>query len=383
MIESAQRVPHRRRIRSSTKIAIGFVVVIFAGWAGYRAWSNFMVSNIKLGPITPKQINLVAISPGAGYRILVANGIAQLAEISGGFDAPNPEDLNESTDIVSAKKIPLREMLESLQGNQKGLDGFVMRINDIKEDDLPKEAPVWTAEDIHKAIGGDKNLQGKLEHDINMGLDGTPPNRVLASACINGIVIDTPVPIEIGTGKLVAHVLQPYRPGLIEQVEKVLEERFDADTARPGVYREKAQAVIDDPKLREDVKHALEARISEDRTKDLAAKPTRVLSNAEVILNDDHIESATYRNYRASDKRDLNDITINLTDEGRKRLWKYSHGRSGFQLLLVVNGVAIAAPRISHELSQSDVTVSQLPDESLVKEAVDLMNQKSRGGTSR
>ena len=124
------------------------------------------------------------------------------------------------------------------------------------------------------------------------------------------------------------------------------------------------------------------ARISPDRAADLAAKPQRVLENAAVILNDDQIISASAKTYKAN-KRELTDITINLTDEGRDRLWKYSHDRQGFQLLLVVDGIAIAAPRISHELSQRDVTISQLPDASLAEEAVDLMNKKPTGGNAR
>jgi hypothetical protein len=389
MIETAERLPKRRRIRSSTKIAIGFVVLVFGLWGAYRLWSNFMVSRIHFGPIQPGKVNLIAMNPGAGYRILVANGIAQLAEIAGGteFDAPTNQDLQpDSGDVVGAKKIPLRELLQSLQGNEKALSTFVMKLNDIKEDDIPAEAPIWPAADIRKAVEGDPELKKRLEADLNIGLDGTPPPHVRESAFVNGIVIDLPVPIRLdakGVRTVDAHVLQPYRPNLIQQVENAVAERFDADAARPGVYRDKIVELEKYPDRKENVGKSLLARIAPSRIADLAQKPERVLQKAEVIVNEDQMTSASYRTYKTGEKRELTDLTISLTDEGRDRLWKYSHKRPGFQLLLVVDGVAIAAPRISHELSQSVVTIRQLPDESLVREAVDLMNKQAIGGNER
>ena len=381
MIDTVPRPAARRRWRSATKIAIGFALVVAGASFGYRAWSNYMVGQIKLGTIGPKRVNLVAISPGAGYRILVANGIAQLAEVSGSFDAPDLEHMDDSSDVVSAKKVPMKEMLQSLRKDSEGLGAFVMRINDIKADDVPPDAPVWKASDLRKAIEGDPELKTRLEREINMGLDGTPPNRVIASACANGIVISTPVTVNIVVQPVETEVLQPYRPSFIEGVEKKLQERFDADDARPGVYRQALEELNAGNGVKEDVRKSLLARISPDRAADLVAKPQRVLANAAVILNDDQIISASTRTYKAN-KRELTDITINLTDEGRDRLWKYSHDRQGFQLLLVVDGIAIAAPRISHELSQRDVTISQLPDPTLAEEAVDLMNKKSPGGNA-
>jgi len=388
MIETAERLPRRRRMRSSTKIAIGFVVLVFGCWGGYRLWSNVMVGRIHYPPIQPKLVNLIAINPGAGYRILVANGIAQLAEIAGGseFHAPDQERESDRADVVGAKKIPIRELLQSLQGNEKALSTFVMKLNEIKEDDVPAEAPVWPAADIEKAVEGDPDLKRRLEQDLNMGLDGTPPPHVRESAVVTRLVIDLPVPIRLddkGERTVVAHVLQPYRPNLIEQVENSIAERFDTDSARPGVYRDKIIELQNDPKRKEKVGASLLARIAPSRVANLALKPERVLQKAEVIVNEDQITSASFRTYKTGEKRELSDLTISLTDEGRDRLWKYSHKRPGFQLMLVVDGVAIAAPRISHELSQSVVTIRQLPDESLVREAVDLMNKQAIGGNER
>lgn len=387
MIETAPHVRHRRKLRPSTKIAIGAVVLVGAAWFAYASITAYLVSKIDLPPIEPKRTNIVAISPESGYRILVANGIAHLAEVSGDFRDYDPNRSIDRSELLAAKKIPIRELLQSLQRNEKALATTIMRMNDLKEDDISKEAPIWTAEDLRKALDGDKTLQEQLEKDLNIGLDGTPPNWVDPQACINGIVIELPVPVRIATADgdtvVTARVPQPYRPQFINAVEKALEERFDADTARAGIYRQRLTDVLEGRLGKEDVRKSLAARISEERVNELRRKPEAVLRHAQVIINEDHIKSARYRNYKTSEKRELNDLTIDLTEEGRQRLWKYSHKRSGFQLLLVVDGVAIAAPRISHELSQREVTINQLPDEDLVKDAVELMNTKSIGGNER
>ncbi len=76
----------------------------------------------------------------------------------------------------------------------------------------------------------------------------------------------------------------------------------------------------------------------------------------------------------------MNDLTIEMTDEGRRRLWQYSEDKIGTQLLLIVDGVAIAAPKISHELAQGELTITQMADEGLVKEdTVNAINKGKKG----
>jgi hypothetical protein len=47
----------------------------------------------------------------------------------------------------------------------------------------------------------------------------------------------------------------------------------------------------------------------------------------------------------------------------------------------VVDGVAVAAPRVGTELAQTHLTISNLPDERIVKDAVDKIN--SVGNSSK
>ena len=70
------------------------------------------------------------------------------------------------------------------------------------------------------------------------------------------------------------------------------------------------------------------------------------------------------------------DLSVDVSDEGRRRLWKYSKERVGTQLLLVADGIPIAAPRIQHELAQDSLTITQMEDEVLVRDAVEMLNQK-------
>jgi hypothetical protein len=70
-------------------------------------------------------------------------------------------------------------------------------------------------------------------------------------------------------------------------------------------------------------------------------------------------------------------MALNLTPEGKDRLWQFSRkGNIGAQLLVIHNGIAIAAPRIRHELAQSNVSITQLPERSLAQETVDFLNSK-------
>ena len=103
-----------------------------------------------------------------------------------------------------------------------------------------------------------------------------------------------------------------------------------------------------------------------------------MLSSAFIVLNENYIDKAKYRpseigtgnmsaKYNAAGMFDLD---LHVTEEGRLRLWQYSKLHPHDQLLLVSNGVAIAAPRIRHELVSADLTIVQMPDEGLLQEAV-------------
>jgi hypothetical protein len=104
------------KIRSSTKIAVGFVVLVVGGYFGRQIITDQMIMNEKFSPIAPGRVNLVGIDAGAGYRIITANFMAQLVEASGDFDSKD-SDSGGATEGAIKKRVPIKELLQTLQGN--------------------------------------------------------------------------------------------------------------------------------------------------------------------------------------------------------------------------------------------------------------------------
>jgi hypothetical protein len=367
------------KIRSGTKIAIGFVVLIAALYVGYLKITEWMIMGEKFDPVTPGRVNIVGIAPGAGYRIVVANSIAQLVQTSSEFGG-NESDEGGATEGAIKKRLPIKELIQTLQGNQEALGRFIGILNDIKEDDTwPTVRVVWKAEDIQKALDGDEALEAKLVQDLNMKLDGTPLSTLRPTSLENGIMVDYPVPVRIERGgkteTLVGRIQAPYKPRMMRTVEKSYEDKNVDRAMQAGYYALEAGKVLRGEAAKENVRQSLESMISEQAAKEQADAPERILKFATVVVNDGHIEKAAYDKYDGPDGKPIFNLTIDLNDEGRKRLWQYSMNRIGTQLLLVAEGVAIAAPRIQHQLAQGELTITRMRDEVIVKEAVDLLNK--------
>jgi hypothetical protein len=365
------------KIRSSTKISVGFVLVVTLGYGGYRFAMEKAIEGTTFNPVVPANVNLVGIDPGAGYKIIVANQVAQLIEGgSGGFGASDSGG-GGPTEGAIKKRIPIKEMLAVLRGDESALGPLTMTMNDMKEESLPPHRVMWTAADLDKAIKGDAKLKAKLESDLNVHLDGSPLDKVRPSSIEDGIVIDAPIRVTVnlnGTPKeIVGHVLEPFKPRLIKAVEsRYADKNYNRDM-QAGYYAEEGKKVLDDPKQREDVAASLMDRVSEKTSRQWAEPVNRVLRSATVVVNDSHITKASERTYDTSDGK-RSDLTIELTDEGRRRLWKYSIDKVNTQLLLIANNVAIEAPKISHVLSEDQLTITQMRDKSLVDDAVDMIN---------
>lgn len=368
--------------RKSTKVFlsfIGLVALIYFGWQGYAL---SQLSNFKYESIQPGHINLIAVRPGLGYRILVANSIAQLADVPQGAFGASEQDYQDDAQATNKRLIPIREMLKSLQGDVAALSKITMKMNEINEDDLPPEPIIWTKEDVEKAIGGDAALKKKLESDINVTLDGQPLPVVRESALENGIVLDFPVPIKVRVGSeekvLLARVKESFRPGFIQRVFARYSERPNiTEAVIRASYIEEANELKDNPTRVENIAKNLQGRWSESRVQELGAAPSRLLGSTEVVLNESYISGAKVVSEEMSGGRMVHNLLIRLTESGRLRLWKYSRSNPRFQLMFVVNGVAIAAPRISGELSSNEVRISQLTDERLVRNAVGEVEKRS------
>ena len=365
--------------RSSTKIALAFVALAAGAYFGYGLVSGWMVNRKVFPPIKPGNVNIVGVDTGAGYYIVVANQIAQLVRGQAGEFQGSHEEAD-----AEKKRVPIRELLQSLQGDEEALGKLIMEMNDISDAEFPAYPNIWKAEDIRKACSGDSALRQKLENDLNVRLDGTPLDHVRTGALEEGILVDSPVGVEVQVGaerkKLTGRIQQQYIPGFCRQVWTSLAEKSNLTTAMiAGYYRDAAQKLFDTPTQKENVKESLLGRVDPEHLASYAAIPERMLESAMVIVSDELIEGAEYTSYKTSDGKPMYDLILNLSDEGRQRLWQYSKRNSNAQLLVTWEGIAIAAPRIKGELALSRVTVSQLPDEGLVRDTVEAINRTKKG----
>ncbi len=369
------------KIRSSTKIFLGFAALVTGGYFGWQLYAGYSVDGIKFDPVKPSKVNIIGISADSGYRILVANHAAQLIRGGPGNFGPSSSGDESSGDATEKKRVPVREMLLALQGDEVALGQVVAVMNEMQETaDWPTERIIWKETDIQKALDGDPVLSEKLVKDINVGLDGSPQKQISLTAHENGIMIEVQVPVKVQVGSEVRDMkgplLVPYRSLIAKSIERQLKEKaYDAQTVG-AYYAVEAQKISDGTAKKEDVRANL-ARIIDPQTNAELARPAQqVLKSATVVITDALIDKASFKNYEARGE-DLNDLTIELNDEGRKRLWQYSRRRVGTQLLLIVDGVAIAAPRIRHELAQGELQITQMPDKVLVQDAVDAINSKT------
>lgn len=369
----------RAHLQPGYKIAIGFAVVLAGYYAGLPAINTLRVRAIQAPPIAPDRIVMLGLAPGAG-RIIVANNVAQVVENeSGEFEATESSE-GGATSGAAKKRLPIQEMLGTLRGDTKSLGTFVMKMNDVRtsDDNWPTEEVRWSAERIRKAIGGDAAERAALERDLNMTLDGTPLRKLSTRALYNGIIVETPVTVSIevdGKKQTVTGTFQqPYKPGLLARLDKSLNEAgTNSEEGIAGAYGRAAGRVLNGEDQRENIRKSLEDLTDPALSASRVAPVERLLQKASVVVNSRMIAGASYVARNTNDGT-VYDLTIRLTEDGRKRLWKYSHDRVGTQILLVADGTAIAAPRISHELSEGELVIRQMRDESLVKDAVDTIN---------
>lgn len=379
------------KIHTPTKIAIGFAVLVVGGYFAYESYSAKAVDGIKFPEIKPGKVTLLGVNAGQGYRIIVANQVAQLVE--GGAEAFGPGEMSnpEASDTGQKRRIPLKEMLQTLQGDEEALSVLVKTMSDeLKNAEIPPHPIVWEGKDLEAALNGDGALRQKLVKEIGVDLQGHPTGSITLTALMNGIVIRCPLKITVniaGTPTVMtAHVMLPYRSSFTRNVEKALN-TASLDPQRQqeqiqGFYKDEMDKEAD-RKNWENVALSLKSRIEPSTLLSYAEGPQRILRNTKVILNDDFVSSARYEQDINTQNTKLFNVFVELNEEGRKRVWQYSRHNRGAQLLLVVDGVAIAAPRIRNDLSSSEVKITQLPDESLVKDAVEMMNAKNSANQSK
>jgi hypothetical protein len=365
------------KFRTSSKIAIGFAAIAVAGFYGYRYATYYALGREHFAPLMPGDVNVVGLDTSKGYHIVIENRIAKLILGGGGdFEAPKDDKALEAGG-GERKFIPIKDMLAALQGSVAGLSYFVERLNDITDTDLPPDAPLWKMEDIEKALKGDQALKQKLIRDLNTNLDGTPLDTVRTGALFNGVVVDVAVPLQVQLGGdkriIQARVKRPYKTAFMTRVENAVSDKF----ATPEVIAKEYAAVAAELKSGQFQKENIPDRLRwfNEGLYEFAKMPQAILNSITPVINENQITGARFETQKNANTLTYT-LIINLTDEGVKRLWQFSHNRIGDQLLFTVRGVAISAPRIEHGLSDREVRISGLTDDSLVEDAVATINEK-------
>jgi len=369
--------------RASTKIVIGFIVILAVGYLAKTLWEKSQLQNVHYPPLLPGKVNLVGVdTKTGGYHIVVANGLAHLVQSPNGTFGPGDSDPNQSDSDDSGadkKKVPLKELIQTLTGTDPQTVGrYIAVLNDMSEEDIPAKAVDWKAGDVQKAVKGDADLKKKLESDLNTHLDGTPLETFRPSTFQNGIVIHLNVPLHVGTGDgaktVTGDVSLPFQSTLMKALEARVKDISPLDDhSLAGFYGEVGKTYLDNPTRRQDVGKALLQLTSTDNANSLAELPQKVLNSVQILANDTLITKATL-SPQDTDRGKVFNMDVDLNDEGRKRLWQYSKDHVGDQLLLVVDGVAVAAPRIGTELAESNLSILNMPDERIAKDATDKIN---------
>lgn len=363
----------------------GFVLLLFGLYFGYR-WVLFevMVGGKVFPPLSPKNVSLIGIRL-AGERIIVSNGIAQLAvDEGGGFE--QRQDQGEPVGAAGAK-IPIGGLTAALQYKPEGLEELVMALNRIEQQILPDAEATWDAADIRRALDGDERLRLKLERDLNTTLEGQPSDLISKARTFSGIWIRLPmsarVPAPEGHRVVEFEVTLPFSTYLVQRVRAhpQVREKFDVDLRTLAlVYEEVWGSMQDGTQLAP--RKALADFIDASRVAGLVAPAEKLLSRVTVLLTDDQIKDASLKEFPTGDP-DVKSYTINLelSREGRDRLWQYTRRNPRSQLLLVVEGVAIAAPVVQHEMMYYTAAISNIQEEDLAKNAVEVIRNAKKSTT--
>lgn len=373
--KAANEFRHHRHIRTGFWFACVVAAILAVWFGGNELFYRWAIAPRKYPPLAPGVVSLLGLKLN-GYRIIVSNGIARMQE--GGDEAfSKPEDISSET---AGAVVPMKGLVTAMQGQPEGIAELVGSLAGIKREIEPRKEIIWKAEDIARALAGDKTLRQKLEDAICVRLDGSPADRVSWQELQEGIWIRLRVPLKIASPsgiKEVAGIVEiPYqsRIGLAvaKRIQVYIETRKklapDAPTIA-GFYREVSKAL---PK--ENVAQSLKGLISARYVRQLAQPAENLLSGVTVLLTEKQITGAEVAKIsKPQGDGFLYNIALSITTEARDRLWQFTHENAKAQLLLVSNGVAIAAPFVSQEMKYSKVTITNIADEDLANEALALI----------
>lgn len=370
------------RAKGSFKFIILLLGVGAAAWGGSYLVTYFTVLRSEPAQILPGKVNLIGIRL-AGEKIVVSNGIASLEQ----NDAANFGSEDSHTDGsdmstgATGSKVPIKALILAMQGEKEGVSELVCAFNKTDYNDLPPESVTWTMADVEAAISNDQAKRKQLESDLNTRLDGSPTDQIVKSSMRTGIYVRVPVFVEVPSGKETkpaeGEIVVPFTTDLVRRTmnHRLIRDKIDADNATfLAVYNE-VWGGIRESGAQEDVVARLRSLYSPARREQWVAPVDRLLRRVWVILAENQVTGASLESLpRSNGEGESFSVNLELTTEGRNRLWNYTHNYPGCQLLFVVDGVAIAAPFAKQEMKYSAAVITNISDEDLAKSAVDLIN---------
>ena len=351
------------------------VAVAYGGSYGY---TKLRLGNVDLHPIDSSDLCLLAISPKAGVKTIVANQMVQIVESSTKFSGDSDGGSGGVENGAVKKRIPVKELIGVLGGNPESAQDFVRKMRDIDEDNAVAEAaPIWTEEDLEKAFAGDAVLQKKLEIDLCMSMDGEPNPTINRITFFYGIRIKIPiivkVPNALGT-QIKTFDIVSFKPRFMSQFYKIMQTKFYDKAQLQTFY---GSFLSHDKPESQKVADAVRKIFSRTEDSEELGKVTHIAANSTILVNQSMIEAVSMEP-QTDGKVTTYDLKIKLTPEGKNRLWKFS-SEGGTQILVISKGVAIAAATIGTQLNSEELVIKQIADRSLVEEAVSLIHSKNKG----
>jgi hypothetical protein len=361
------------KLRASTKIAVGFVLTVAGVLGGSMAYTKFRLIGVELTPIESSQFCLLAVGPQAPVRVLTANHMAQIVEVEGGLENTGTDSEGAQTGSIK-RRIPVKELLGVLNGNSDSVAEFLQLMRRSQDEDAPSEnAPMWTSEDIEKALGGDPILKAKLEKDTNATIDGTPLSDLNLISFYDGIRIKIPVTVNVKNAKgstLQGFDIVTFRPHFMVRFYKSMQEKF-YDRASLGMFYKQ----FINGKTKEEAKASLDTslrKLIEDAAgSDELGKLNLIGRECVILANRSMIKSGEMKKV-VEGGEETYDLKLVMQGDGPPRLWKFS-AEGGKRLLVVSQFVPIASATIGTQLSGEELVIKQITDKNLVSQAVETL----------
>lgn len=378
------------KFRSGLKLAIAVGIILGLFFLGNRLYTVYVILPRVYPRLTPGHVNLIGIKL-QGERIIVSNGIARLEQGAGeAFGGDSTADaLQEASGegavgASSGATIPMFAVIGALQQKPEETAELVSSLAGIDTANIPDERLVWNLKDIQTALSSPGELRNRLERDLCQRLDGELLAEFHKSRLRSGIYLRIPVPVEVPTDEGVKIVSAPvvvnFKTRLADRVNAnpQIRGKYDpSDATWRGVYEEVGEALRQSKS--QSPREQIQTEISADRIERLAGPASRLLARVTILATESQIARAALESKpKPNGSGTISTLNLDLTRDGRDRLWQYTFKNPGCQLLFAFDGIAIAAPFVKSEMKYSTIAITNVTDEVTATEATEWINTRKQ-----